>query len=82
MSALEDVVRIVEGPLMCAWLDLKSTISSRKKYGGGESSDNLCLSCVPCNRYKGAEIAAIDPLTDEASRLFNPRQQVWDEHFG
>ena len=24
---------------------------------------------------------AIDPLTDEASRLFNPRQQVWDEHF-
>ena len=51
------------------------------KYGGGESSDNLCLTCAPCNRRKGPEVAAIDPLTDEATKLFNPRQQNWDEHF-
>lgn len=51
------------------------------KYGGDESSDNLCLSCAPCNRHKGPEIAAIDPLTDEAARLFNPRQHDWSEHF-
>ncbi len=51
------------------------------KYCGDESSDNLCLSCAPCNRHKGPEVAAIDPLTDLASRLFNPRQQNWDEHF-
>lgn len=51
------------------------------KYGGDESSDNLCLTCAPCNRHKGPEVAAIDPLTDEATKLFNPRQQNWDEHF-
>ena len=51
------------------------------KYGGGDSVDNLCLTCAPCNRYKGAEVAAIDPLTDEATRLFNPRLQKWSEHF-
>ena len=43
--------------------------------------DNLCLSCSECNLFKGSTVAAIDPLTDEATRLFNPRQQNWDEHF-
>ena len=51
------------------------------KYGGDERSDNLCLACAPCNRHKGAEIAAIDPHTEQATRLFNPRRQNWDEHF-
>ena len=50
------------------------------KYGGEESSENLCLTCAPCNRHKGPEIAAIDPLTGEATKLFNPRLQNWDEH--
>lgn len=52
-----------------------------RKYGGNESSDNLCLTCAPCNLHKGPEVAGIDPLTDEATRLFNPRQQIWREHF-
>lgn len=51
------------------------------KYGGEDSSDNLCVACAPCNRHKGAEVAAIDSLTGEATRLFNPRLQNWDEHF-
>ena len=51
------------------------------KHGGKDSSHNLCLSCAPCNRYKGAAVAAIDPLTGEATKLFNPRQQNWSEHF-
>ena len=51
------------------------------KHGGEDHVDNLCLSCSECNLFKGSTIAAIDPLTDEASRLFNPRQQTWSEHF-
>ncbi len=51
------------------------------KYGGEDASGNLCLSCAPCNRHKGPEIAAVDPQTDEATKLFNPRQQNWREHF-
>ena len=51
------------------------------KYDGEDASGNLCLSCAPCNRHKGPEIAAVDPQTDEATKLFNPRQQNWREHF-
>lgn len=51
------------------------------KHGGEDRVDNLCLSCSECNLYKGAEIAALDPLTNEATKLFNPRQQTWREHF-
>lgn len=51
------------------------------KHGGKDDDLNLCLSCAPCNRYKGADVAAIDPQTGEATKLFNPRLQNWDEHF-
>lgn len=51
------------------------------KHGGGDDNDNLCLACAECNLFKGADVAAIDPLTGEATRLFNPRRQNWDEHF-
>lgn len=51
------------------------------KHGGEDQVDNLCLACAECNLYKGSTVAAIDPLTDEATRLFNPRQQSWRAHF-
>ncbi len=51
------------------------------KHGGEDVDHNLCLACMPCNRCKGGNVAAIDPLTDEATRLFNPRWQKWAEHF-
>ena len=51
------------------------------KHGGSDFSDNLCLACPDCNRYKGYNVAALDPLTDEPARLYNPRAQVWDDHF-
>ncbi len=51
------------------------------KHGGDDSDDNLCLSCAQCNRHKGSEVAALDPLTGEQTRLFHPRRQAWDEPF-
>lgn len=51
------------------------------KHSGGDENDNLCLACTECNSFKGADVAAIDPLTGEATRLFNPRNQNWSEHF-
>ena len=51
------------------------------KHGGSDELDNLCLACLHCNSYKGPNVTAIDPLTDEATKLFNPRIQLWDEHF-
>lgn len=49
--------------------------------GGTDEEDNLWLACPRCNRYKGARTHAIDPETGESVGLFNPRLQVWGEHF-
>ena len=49
--------------------------------GGVTAEDNLWLACSLCNDSKGYRIAAEDPTTGEAVRLFNPRHQDWHEHF-
>jgi HNH endonuclease len=49
--------------------------------GGATEADNLCLACISCNTFKSAYQTGIDPQTDEEVRLFNPRQQQWNEHF-
>ncbi|MGB3641796.1 MAG: HNH endonuclease [Rivularia sp. (in: cyanobacteria)] len=51
------------------------------KHGGETTADNLALSCLPCNRHKGSDFATIDQCTKEIVPLFNPRRQVWEEHF-
>jgi 5-methylcytosine-specific restriction endonuclease McrA len=51
------------------------------KHSGQTIAENLALSCLPCNRHKGSDFATIDPNTGEIVPLFNPRRQVWDEHF-
>jgi HNH endonuclease len=49
--------------------------------GGSDALDNLAAACYRCNEFKGAKISAIDPQTNELSRLFNPRLDLWHEHF-
>ena len=49
--------------------------------GGDDERDNLAASCYRCNEFKGARTHAIDPATGELVSLFNPRVQVWREHF-
>ena len=51
------------------------------KHGGQTVSENLVLACLECNRYKGSDLAAIDPVTEEITPLFSPRVQIWREHF-
>ena len=51
------------------------------KHGGKTESDNLALACLDCNRYKGSDLTAIDPTDGAISPLFNPRLQIWKEHF-
>lgn len=51
------------------------------KHGGKDKTDNLCLACLKCNSFKGPNVAALDPMTGEATKLYNPRRQRWDEHF-
>ena len=49
--------------------------------GGPTREENLWLACPLCNSFKGARVAALDPVTGETVRLFNPRTQSWPEHF-
>ena len=37
--------------------------------------------CHFCNAFKGPNIAGRDPATKNVERLFNPRQDDWQEHF-
>jgi HNH endonuclease len=48
---------------------------------GSDDEDNLCLACSLCNTYKGVQTHAIDPETKQKVRLFNPRTDVWADHF-
>ncbi len=51
------------------------------KHGGGTASGNLALCCTLCNKYKGSDLASIDPESGEMQRLFHPRSDQWHEHF-
>ncbi len=52
-----------------------------EQHGGPTAAENLALACVHCNRRKGPNIASIDPDSGQLTPLFNPRTQIWQEHF-
>ncbi len=52
-----------------------------EKHGGKTEESNLALACWRCNRRKGSDLGSFDPQTGTFSFLFNPRTQVWSEHF-
>jgi hypothetical protein len=52
-----------------------------QQHGGITSEENLALSCPHCNMHKGPNLTGIDPDSGQISRLFDPRREVWAEHF-
>jgi hypothetical protein len=52
-----------------------------RKHGGSSELGNLALTCFRCNSYKGTNLSGIDPGSMKVIRLFNPRKDVWAEHF-
>lgn len=51
------------------------------KHNGTDDPDNLAWACFQCNVCKGSDFASIDAKTHTITRLFNPREQRWDDHF-
>jgi len=49
--------------------------------GGTDASANLAFSCPRCNLSKWTYTDGIDPETGVPVALFNPRSDVWAEHF-
>lgn len=52
-----------------------------EKHEGRTVAENLCLSCMQCNRHKGSDLASVDPLTSDIVFLFHPREDIWSDHF-
>lgn len=52
-----------------------------EKHGGPTTLENLAVSCTLCNRRKGSDLSSVDPATAQIVPLFNPRTQVWSDHF-
>ena len=52
-----------------------------EKHGGLTVTENLALSCVLCNKYKGTDLVSIDTETQKITPLYHPRQDNWNEHF-
>lgn len=51
------------------------------KHGGATTADNLAYSCIFCNIQKGSDLGSINWRTGELVRFFNPRRDLWKEHF-
>ncbi|MBI3979973.1 MAG: HNH endonuclease [Chloroflexi bacterium] len=49
--------------------------------GGTSDEANLSLACAWCNSFKSATTRAADRETGEGAQIFNPRTQVWTDHF-
>jgi hypothetical protein len=49
--------------------------------GGKTTAENLALCCFSCNRRKWDRRTALDPTAGSEQRLFNPREDAWNEHF-
>ncbi len=52
-----------------------------EKHGGPTDSNNLAYACMPCNRHKGTDLGSIVGATGELVRFFNPRIDLWGDHF-
>ena len=52
-----------------------------RQHGGTDDPSNLAIACPECNYQKGSNLAGVDPDTGAVTRLFDPRQNTWEDHF-
>ena len=52
-----------------------------RQHGGTDDTGNLALACPECNLHKGTNLTRVDPDTGQVTPLFDPRRDLWDDHF-
>jgi hypothetical protein len=52
-----------------------------EQHGGKTTAQNLAYACYQCNRYKGSNLASVDPESGQPVFLFHPRRDTWADHF-
>ncbi|MGI8467034.1 MAG: HNH endonuclease [Pyrinomonadaceae bacterium] len=48
---------------------------------GKTTAENLALACQGCNAFKATRTEFADEITETKAQVFNPRKQIWSEHF-
>lgn len=43
--------------------------------------ENLALACQGCNGHKSTKTEAFDAISQTNTAFYNPRKDIWDEHF-
>lgn len=51
------------------------------KHRGLSDIDNLAYCCPDCNNFKGTDVGTFQDDDESLTRFFNPRKDVWEEHF-
>ncbi len=52
-----------------------------RSLGGAWGLINLALACTACNLFKSDYLTGLDFVTQVEVPLFQPREQVWEDHF-
>lgn len=65
--------------LVMARLEIEHIVPVCK--GGSDDETNLWLACPICNSHKSSKTHVTDPETTTVVPLYNPRTQIWSEHF-
>lgn len=52
-----------------------------RQHDGKTALENLALACWRCNLNKGTNVGTFDSETGKLTRFFNPRADIWTEHF-
>jgi 5-methylcytosine-specific restriction endonuclease McrA len=74
-------LRVLSGPESIFNLPFEvEHIIPRSKEGGDDES-NWALACRSCNLHKSDLLECPDSVTGLVVRLFDPRQDAWDDHF-
>ncbi len=92
MSVSEDLARQVEtrAQRRCEYCRMHQALQGATFHvehllpssrGGPTLLENLAWACPSCNLHKSDRTEALDPETGEKVPLFNPRTQLWHEHF-
>ena len=50
-------------------------------FNGTAEMNNLAYACFLCNRLKSNKFKVYDRSADNWIPLFNPRKDIWDDHF-
>lgn len=51
------------------------------KHGGLTVLPNLAYCCPDCNAFKGSDLGTFAENDEYLVRFFNPRKDIWDDHF-